>query len=60
MNMSRRPSPIYDHRIIIKVCRNDQCGAIMKWDMYGDNSDICNCGWEIEHIKPDNKGGEDI
>ena len=28
--------------------------------MYGDRSDKYNCGWEIDHIKPDSKGGEDI
>ena len=42
------------------VWRKDQCGAIIKWDMYGDRSDKYNCGWEIDHIKPDSKGGEDI
>lgn len=42
------------------VWRKDQCGAIIKWDMYGDRSDKCNYGWEIDHIKPDSKDGEDI
>lgn len=26
----------------------------------GDRSSQTNCGWEIDHIKPDSKGGEDI
>lgn len=43
-----------------RIWRKDQCGAIIKWDMYGDRSDKYNCGWEIDHIKPDSKGGEDI
>ena len=42
------------------IWRKDQCGAIIQWDMYGDRSDKYNCGWEIDHIKPDSKGGEDI
>ena len=42
------------------IWRKDQCGAIIKWDMYHDRSDQNNCGWEIDHIKPDSKGGEDI
>ena len=25
------------------VWRKDQCGAIIKWDMYGDRSDKYNC-----------------
>lgn len=37
------------------VWRKDQCGAIIKWDMYGDRSDKYNCGWEIDHIKPTQK-----
>ena len=40
--------------------RTDQCGAYIKWDMYGDRSARDNNGWEIDHIKPDSKGGEDI
>ena len=43
-----------------RILRKDQCGAIIQWDMYGDRSDRYNCGWEIDHIKPDSKGGEDI
>ena len=43
-----------------RMWRKDQCGAIIKWDMYGDNSDRTNCGWEIDYIKPASKGGEDI
>ncbi len=42
------------------VWRLDQCGAIMKWDMYGDRSNKYNCGWEIDHIRPDSGGGESI
>lgn len=42
------------------IWRLDQCGAIMKWDMYGDRTDKRNCGWEIDHVKPESKGGEDI
>ena len=42
-----------------RIWRMDQCGALIKWDMYGDRSDRYNCGWEIDHIKPDSKGGED-
>ena len=37
-----------------------KCGAFIKWDCYGDRSSQTNCGWEIDHIKPDSKGGEDI
>lgn len=48
--------PGYD----INVWRKDQCGAFIRWDMYGDRSDMYNNGWEIDHIKPDSKGGEDI
>jgi len=29
------------------------------WDK-GDIVPQTNCGWEIDHIKPDSKGGEDI
>lgn len=43
-----------------KVWRKDQCGAWIKRDMYGDRSDRNNFGWEIDHIKPEAKGGEDI
>jgi len=28
--------------------------------MYGDRSNKYNFGWEIDHIKPDSKGGKDI
>ncbi len=42
------------------IWRKDQCGAIIKWDMYGDRSEQTNYGWEIDHIKPDSNGGEDI
>ena len=43
-----------------KIWRKDQCGAFIKWDCYGDRSSQTNCGWEIDHIKPDSQGGEDI
>lgn len=42
------------------VWRKDQCGAFIKRDMYGDRNDKYNYGWEIDHIKPDSKGGKDI
>ena len=41
------------------VWRKDQCGAFIKWDMYGDRSDRYKNGWEIDHIKPDSFGGPD-
>ena len=38
--------------------RKDQCGAWINWNQYGNrNSEY---GWEIDHIKPESKGGEDI
>lgn len=43
-----------------KMWRKDQCGAYIKWDMYNDRSFQDNNGWEIDHIKPDSKGGLDI
>lgn len=43
-----------------KMWRKDQCGALIRWDKYGDRSSQDNNGWEIDHIKPDSKGGEDI
>ncbi|MDR0872208.1 MAG: HNH endonuclease [Prevotellaceae bacterium] len=37
--------------------RFDVCGAIMQRDQYGNRSH--NKGWEIDHIKPESKGGTD-
>lgn len=47
--------PGYDKYIWSK----DQCGAFIMWDCYGDRSSQTHCGWEIDHINPDSKGGED-
>jgi 5-methylcytosine-specific restriction endonuclease McrA len=38
--------------------RKDQCGAWIKWSDYGNRNS--KYGWEIDHIKPASKGGEDI
>lgn len=39
------------------VWRRDRCGHAMKYSEHGnDNSEF---GWEIDHIKPVNKGGSD-
>lgn len=38
--------------------RKDQCGAWMYWPHYGNRQS--DYGWEIDHIKPDSKGGEDV
>lgn len=41
-----------------KGFRKDQCDAWIKMSEYGNrDSDY---GWEIDHIKPESKGGEDI
>lgn len=38
--------------------RKDVCGAWIGWDYYGNrNSDY---GWEIDHITPVARGGEDM
>lgn len=41
-----------------KGFRKDQCGAWIKYDAYGNRKS--KYGWEIDHIKPSSKGGEDI
>lgn len=38
--------------------RKDQCDAWIKKSEYGNRQS--KYGWEIDHIKPDSKGGEDI
>lgn len=38
--------------------RKDQCGAWMNWYQYGNRQN--EYGWEIDHVKPDSKGGPDI
>jgi 5-methylcytosine-specific restriction endonuclease McrA len=37
--------------------RKDHCGAWMDRDMYGENTNPLSYGWEIDHIKPESKGG---
>lgn len=37
--------------------RKDQCGAWIRWADYGKRDS--KYGWEIDHIKPSSKGGED-
>ena len=37
--------------------RKDTCGAQIKWSQYGHTDS--GQGWEIDHIKPVAKGGED-
>lgn len=37
--------------------RQDECGAWIKWDKYGDRNS--SYGWEIDHITPTSKGGSD-
>lgn len=41
------------------VYRYDSCGGIMKRDMFGMTNSPLNMGWEIDHVKPKNKGGSD-
>lgn len=41
-----------------KGFRKDQCGAWIKYDDYGNRDS--KYGWEIDHIKPASKGGDDI
>lgn len=41
------------------IYRKDHCGAWIKRSMYGQNSNALSMGWEIDHIKPLNKGGGD-
>lgn len=38
--------------------RKDQCGAWIKRSVYGKRN--TKYGWEIDHKKPESKGGEDI
>ncbi len=38
--------------------RKDRCNAWIEWDQYGITKENGN-GWEIDHIKPVEKGGED-
>ena len=38
--------------------RKDKCGAWMDKTKHGDTSDN-GMGWEIDHIKPESKGGSD-
>jgi 5-methylcytosine-specific restriction endonuclease McrA len=38
--------------------RKDRCGAWIEWDKYGITNENGN-GWEIDHIKPVEKGGDD-
>lgn len=37
--------------------RKDRCGALIRWADYGDTSK--STGWEIDHILPKSKGGQD-
>jgi hypothetical protein len=37
--------------------RKDQCGAWIKKSDYGNRDSIY--GWEVDHIKPKTKGGDD-
>lgn len=41
-----------------KGFKKDQCGAWILWSAYGNRNS--KYGWEIDHIKPDSKGGEDV
>lgn len=38
------------------VWRLDDCGALIRFDDYGQQSEY---GWEIDHIVPTSKGGND-
>lgn len=38
------------------VWRFDDCGALIRYDDYGQQSEF---GWEIDHIIPTSKGGND-
>ena len=43
--------------------RKDQCGAWMYWPNYGAASageSHTSYKWQIDHVKPESKGGEDI
>lgn len=39
------------------VYRKDKCGAWIKRSMFGNSSSSLSMGWEIDHIKPESKGG---
>jgi len=39
------------------VMRMDSCGATICYDKYGDTT--CPVGWEIDHIQPIVRGGDD-
>lgn len=39
--------------------RKDLCGAIIIREMFGRTSEALSGGWEIDHIKPLAKGGDD-
>lgn len=39
--------------------RRDPCGAIIHRDHFGQTSESLSFGWEIDHIKPLAKGGDD-
>ena len=38
--------------------RKDQCGAWIKFSEYGNRNS--KYGWEIDHIKPASKGGDEV
>lgn len=43
--------------------RKDQCGAWIQRDKYGSASvgeSHVSFKWQVDHIKPDSKGGEDV
>ncbi len=57
----------FTHEIIHKVWekgkstsypnwKKDQCSAWIQWNKYGDRNSIY--GWEIDHITPESKGGD--
>ena len=54
-----REVPGYDKN----VYRKDQCGAWIKRDQYGAASvgeSHTSLKWQVDHIKPDSKGGADV
>jgi uncharacterized C2H2 Zn-finger protein len=40
------------------LIRIDRCGALIRWDKYGETVDK-GYGWEIDHIKPVSLNGTD-
>ncbi|MGZ3885524.1 MAG: HNH endonuclease [Bacteroidia bacterium] len=40
-----------------QLFRKDKCGAIMQRDLLNNNQFPLSLGWEIDHIRPLNKGG---